>query len=165
MGTTRSQLGPQTERYSVPKARKHRSEWWEGMGLSKPERLLRDLARVGLEPQQSLPPLRPRTSLQNTLPGARPAHLGRTSDGKGHPGDRRLCKPVARPASLFSAQRAGTGQLHPTTREVNLAQSTHQSGAAVARGAGVSFLLGVPFSPINQRLQRGALIPEIKPSV
>ncbi|KAL6036517.1 hypothetical protein STEG23_003905 [Scotinomys teguina] len=59
---------------------------------------------------------------------------------------------------------SGTRQRHPT-RKVNLAQSAHQSGAAVARGAGVSFLLDAPFSPINQRLQRGALIPEIKPSV
>lgn len=64
-----------------------------------------------------------------------------------------------------SEQRARTRCLHPTTRKVNLAQPAHQSGAAVARGAGVSFLLDAPFSPINQWLQRGALIPEIKPSV
>lgn len=157
-------MGPQTEKVQHSLL-EHHSEWWEGIVLSKPVWLSGDLPREVLEPQQSLAPLRPRTGLQNTLPGAWRAHLGRTSNGKRRPGGRSLCRPVAGPASPFSTQRAGTRQWHPTTRKVNLAQSAHQSGAAVARGAGVSFLLGAPFSPINQRLQRGALIPEIKPSV
>lgn len=49
-------------------------------------------------------------------------------------------------------------------RKVNLAQLAHQSCAAVARGTRAAFFSPLS-SPINQRLQRGALIPEIKPSV
>lgn len=54
-GTTRSQLGPQTERYNVPKAKERHSEWREGMRLCKPERLSGDLPREGLGRPQSVP--------------------------------------------------------------------------------------------------------------